>query len=958
MNSLNEMSLDELLKMAGASPVSEKPKKNIDDMSLDELLNISGARPVDNSNPVQEELPDEIEWPSYVHWSGNVASKLTPEQQEIRRKFRETIPETRNRRLKLAAQAIPRALTSLPDIPQALVNLAATGANYLGAGLPTFSREQFPSHHIDEAIKKYAGIDLRAEKPQTNQEKTVESAIEGAFGALAGGGLGAAAKGVQTAAKAVPYVGDALSSAAKYASKFLGAPKNAKEASSLAGVGAGISGGLQVAENAGVDTTPLVVAASAFPVGRAAYNSKAAKYLKGKAGNLSNVLNPEKHGREMAANKIYSEIGEQNIQKAIKDIELQEARGSSYGQNPTTAEVTLSPSLAIAEDAYLGTPKHRNLQEGLNERVSNNAKALSEKLIELGDPGESGITGSGVSKKYIEDQHKLNTERAVQDFQPYSDSERSGKVLKEAFDSEYSKRTKKRTEEHGSKYEQLKNIQETLVPRKTIKFLNDKKKEYSKGSLFSNEINNILKLVEGEKSDVSSEISKLPSNISLEEYRNLQKGILSNKNRTAEKISVIETSMQQLSDKRNSAIVGGRKNEARLYGDVLKHLEMDLKKHPEVMIARKGWAEGSVLVNELDKHPLFKKFLKRTSYNSHNVVPESAIIDKILSEPSYTSDFIKVFSKNKPVMDTVKSYINGKVVNSIFDKHGNPSMDKICSFMKSNDSFFNVYPELETKLSNKQNANKFANNIAKHNLDATTEQYKDMFKRVSKGDPDRIVKRFLNAKDTDGLQMLMNSLENDTTGEATEGIRRSTMTLVSNNSKTTSKFLNFYKENVKGLSIVFGKESPQMKFLEELRNDYKRKRDLSLLNKNDNSKTTPRGVSLKEWGKLSEQSDLDKTKNNLLAITAGSLVGHGFWSKVGTAGLAGFATTWRGVVQSSMQENIQRALLDPNFAKMMMQDISTKGGLNKAIDLKGKWKKSYVNGYAITRNAPKDEDEE
>lgn len=919
---LDDLSLEELYALEAAArqkPNAQQPPNNtpksLDDLSLEELyaLEDSAKQNYVNENTYTQNpstIPSKYE-------RGRSIQGDTPANKESRASYDKKMLHFG----KITNQSAAKGITNLPNIPQGLYNVGAMGANLLGANLKGFSEEEMPGYHIQKGLKDYGGIDLNSEHPENGAERIYSSIVEGAAGTALGGGLGAASK-------AIPYLG-------KAAGALLGTPQTAGQVGALAATGGTISGALQTLQEAGIDTSPLIMATAALPIGRAAISgAKTLARLPGKVNNLR----PSKVGYNDAARNLQTIIGKEQVPGAIESINKGTSNPSSFGYEPTSAELALNPGLSMLQETYRGSTKHPELSQGISERTNANIRAKNNKLTEFQPEGPAGGVAA---QEHVNDFAKMKDNSG---FEKTATPSEAGAAIRKGLKDELGSRTLDRYKKAGDKYEVIENIQGRTPATSANAYINKRLDSLGPESTLRAPLIKLQKLLKGEKAktkrgDPYGEVNP--------------------------KVSHLSQTRTEINGFLGESLRSGNKTLSKIYRDVKNALDVDLEGHPEVSDAWKKYAEASGPVNEIDLEPTFKKIMKSTDYNAHDVLPNSGVPREIVSasekSQSVAEKFKNLLGDKKEVMEPVKGYINNKVIKETVDKYGNPSLEKIHKFKEKYPGAFTLYDHLDTKLKNMSNATKFLSDISEKNYKDTTRVYDNMFKSVVGSKPDKMAQSLFQGGDsTKKIDMYTKILKTDKTGQAWEGAKRATMDYISEQAESPAKFTKFYKGNLENLKRVVGPE--EMHFLGELNDRYKSASEVVKQSNTTNSSTLARDMTRKNVERLVNKglgrTILDESVNS----TTGIITGH--LSKVPGGKLLGAATGgaykwYNNAISSSMQKNVHRALLEPSYLKMMLEDITTKQGKEAAKKLMGEWNKQRLSGYAIGQfGAEANEDDE
>jgi hypothetical protein len=872
---------------------------------------------------------------------------LTPEQREVRKNYEQSRNDDRLRKLKLVGQEAVASPLQVADIGHGLYNLGNMATSAIGLTDPNpYREEEMPSHRIKQAMAEYTPIDLLKYQPQNASERVVKSGIGIGGSAFTGGGIGTLVKGLSKAGSTASMLGKAATKVQPYTTALLGAPETAGQAAALGGAGAAIGSGIQALAENDINASPYLLGTLAA--------LQAAKGGKWAAGKIKGAL-PENQGSRIAASRLKGVIGEENIEKAIKNIQEGRSTPSMYGHRPTTAELANTEGLSMLEDAYRGSPSHKELSENLTSRgISNEAAKRNELARARGEGAEAGLA---TKERVLEHEagekvaRQAKVDEALKDFSDVSSPEDTGKAIREGVESELDSRKKARGIESNDKYEYVRNLDERIPTGRAEAYLDIEIARFGRNSKMRRALQTVRNMFGKEEALNRYGLPQLDN-------RGRPKMV----DQLADRLVSVR---EEIGDLRNAAIKAGNKKLALKYGETLKQLDLDFDVNPKISESWKTYVKESIPVNQIDQDPFFKSILKETDYTSGHVIPDSGIPNKLVNaseaSQSVAHKFMNMFGKNKEVMKSVQGYVNQNVLDSILDVNGVPSEAKIASYLKKNKGSLTLYPGLETKLANARNAGKFFHQVGDEAVKESTKIYKDMFKAVTDSAPEKVVNNLLSGTNkTEKLTKLLDIMNKDTSGQALEGLRRAFVDHVSEEAASAIKFTNFYKAHKKELSRVM--LEPQMKFLEELNKHYLDQRNIQahVTGPRTGSQTAQRLRTQQEVERTLERTLPETILDEMLQSSGGAAAAY---LKKGPGGaslvsaIKGASKWYTNAVSSSVQKNMQKAMLNPEFAEMTLLDMTKKGAKEKAKTLAGQWAKSYIKGYAIKPIATDKEEE-
>lgn len=875
---------------------------------------------------------------------------LTPEQLKVRKDYQNLRNDDRLRKLKLVGQEAIASPLMTADIGHGLYNLGNMITS--GVGLTNsnpFREEEMPSHKIKQAMAEYTPINLLKYQPQNAAERVVKSGIGIGGSALTGGGVGSIVKGLSKAGSAASMLGKAATKVQPYTTALLGAPETLGQAAALGGTGAALGGGMQgLAEN-GVNASPYLLATLAA--------LSAAKGGKWAAGKIKGAL-PENQGASVAASRLKGVIGEENIEKAIKNLQEGQNTPSMYGHRPTTAELANTEGLSMLEDAYRGSPSHKEISESITSRNISNESA-KQRALELarGEGSEAGLaTKERVLAHEAEQQGYRQSEdaakqaekhtlvdQAMKEFEDTSTPANTGNVIRKGVKEELESTKAARREKAGEKYDVVKNMEDRVPTTNVMKGITEELKDMDPALPEVKKIKELQKLFEQEPGKNKYGLQLLDEK-GRPVYVDKQARVL---NKTRAKLNALK----------KQADISGDTVMSRVYANAKKNLDLDFEAVPQVSESWKTYAKESVPVNQINQDPFFKSILKETDYASGHVIPDSGIPHKLVNaseaSQSVASKFMNMFGKNKEVMKSVQGYINQNVLDSILDVNGVPNEAKIAAYLKKNQGSLTLYPELETKIANARNAGKFFHQVGDAAVKESGDAYKGMLKAVTDSTPEKLVNNLLTGTDkARKIDSILEVVNKDKTGQSLEGLRRAFVDHVSEQAVTPLKFTNFYKSHRAELGKIMTEK--QMEFLSEINKHYLDKKNIQAHVNPPGSatgtQTAQRLRTQKEVEGTLERTLPETILDEMLQSSGGAAAtylkkGPGGASLV--SAIKGASKWYTNAVSSSVQKNMQKAMLSPSFAEMMMTNMTTKAGKAEAQTLAGKWAKDYIKGYAI-----------
>ena len=528
-------------------------------------------------------------------------------------------------------KALASGAISLADIPQDLAEILGNPAIDLRFGPATAEAEldQVPmppavaSSAIKKGIKNATGFEAEPH-PSNPAQKVLAHAGEfagsmGPFG-LAGKGLG-----------------------------LLGRFANAAKSGVLGGTIGATSGALQ---HAGVNPLVADIGSSlAIPLAPAA-----SKNLLNKFSGAHNTAKTEAR----VGNALKKQIGEENLPKALQNIEVYNKQKKPFELQLTTPEIAQDVGLSTLARTQSNSPL-------LAQRNQLNNSLLLNELEKI------GTTGLPESVK--------------------------GESIRTPFISKYNKALERRSKETRPLYEELESIQEGVNPAPARGFLekeiavsspthkaplerylksltrNNKQPDIvtqRKSRAFKNSIKEI------EDRDFSPEFAKNATDPWYEQLAQIESS-------SYPRPIQIENTIQELGDKANAFAKAGESNAARKYRELKKVYENVLSESPVGLEHRKKYAELSKPINEIERSPLLHNFVKKNKDVSKLegfTLPSEKVPTKILgADLPNTKILINKTKGNRELLNLIKGSYADEILKATRLSNGNFSYDKAKKFL-------------------------------------------------------------------------------------------------------------------------------------------------------------------------------------------------------------------------------------------------------------------------------------
>ncbi len=308
-----------------------------------------------------------------------------------------------------------------------------------------------------------------------------------------------------------------------------------------------------------------------------------------------------------------------------------------------------------------------------------------------------------------------------------------------------------------------------------------------------------------------------------------------------------------------------RKRELR---QVLKAIDVDMETVPGIKETRQTYKELMRDANVIEENPVLKNIIKeKPGYTEQFLWEASEIPEKILNSSKNKEVGRTLYQEtvDNPILQgRVKSYINSFLLDKISDNSGNVNIKKLDSFKKDYPGALELYPELNSRLSNIRNAQNFVNKTRENGKRAVDEYYKGAARLVIDSDPNEMVGVILSSsKRAQKMDNVVKLLNKDKSGDAKKGMQKAVLNHMKKqftDKLTSHKLANFLNKNRLALSKLFDED--QMKVMEDVAAGLKKGESASMLGKATGSPTSSNLHNVAEmvgaWGKSLRKYKLTK----------------------------------------------------------------------------------------------------
>lgn len=817
-------------------------------------------------------------------------------------------------------EKVAQGVTNLADLPHVAQQVLQSGPKQYPEEVknilekygikPPESKVEVPqlSPYLRKGIKA-AGIDIESEKPTTPIQRMI-------------------GKGAETVGESIFPLGRAA--------------QMAKRAGVAGTIGA-TAGGL---EELGVDPTAAMIASS---IGVPTATAAAKGLLKVPVDVTKYALSPAYReqkalqlGEEEAAKFLKERVGHENIPEVVEEL-----RKHKQGEIPlTTAEMSRNVGLAQAERALEGE------LPAIPLRRAEATEAIQKQLSEL-PPGEHNILTAkehaGEELRKLEEGARKAKEALEAQHLPHEAGEKIGKEVRE----HYKELRSERHEKTKPLYEEVKKVEKGYSTKNVLDSINEelpdatgkiRKALYKAKSYFAPEHPEMLK--RAEENLARAEVhGKKGYTVELQKEVDNLKSLKPNK---------LKNAISSLSDDILSAEKSGREAEATVLKKVKKAAMEDIGKIPEEAAARKLYSELSKPITERRKHPIVGKILKKDLETKNYIVGDteipSRLINKSMKTKEQAEDFVKTYGGRKNVLEDTKKYINYDVSEAI-TREGNVDLKLLEKWKKDNPYYKTIYPELDAKLSNINNAQKMVNDSYVRNMKESDSYYKGAFKAYAHEDPTKVIRTVFSSPHKGKMfDKVIDIAKSDKTGNSLIGLKRAviddllTQTRSAGIAATTSgrginefipnQYLKYYRENGKNFAKIFDKD--EMKLLDHIADIMHRKQQVATAGHGKGSPTSP-NISLVQM--------MSDVQSGVIKKMIGKIYGVG---KI----MDFIDADTKNMAKNAKRDLIREALLDKDRAIYLLEKPSDKANFTKA------WEKIKDKSFMATPIILQEEKEE
>lgn len=854
---------------------------------------------------------------------------------------------------KMTAQALARGAVGFADFPEMI---AKFGRFISGANL--MDNPPAVELGLGNQIKDYLaqkGVDIESEQGQGLAEKMYVSAMEFLGGTLAGGAVGSTAQLANKIPQVSKVAGPALQGVQKVLGSF-GQPGMAQTAGLATAAGAG-SGAL---EHAGVPQPYAALASSLVTPSAANFGSKLA----------NKAFGPKVKPINEASQFLGDVVGQENIPQVISNIERNAGRHPE-GYKPMTAELAENPELSALHQARQGSPgpegskiSRREIQQydSLEDAMQGLAPQESDFAQTQGHIKAEKQRYENAAEKRIE-RRENKLEKAVKEIEhnPEANKE-AGKTIREKEVGNLKTLKGNRYEQTHPLYEKIQS-DKTPIPRTNI------------DSYIQSDLNNFRGKPEqagrqvGKNVQTRHAVDTMDPEIGLSElkvkYPDEYKAIVDNLShkelgahhkaqyeikqgkRTKITRDELQSTPGELMAARQaarkaweSAKSSGQNQVAHVLNELIERIDMDITagspKSAELLKdANSIYRKYSKEIDTIEGHRAMGKDVEKYWGLDDFVKGERELVDKYLKgtqSEKNAQDLLKQFGNDKEGITKINSAIEQSVMDHIIDPNtGQPNVNKMAQWLKDHPGAKEIYPHIETKLANAQNARKFvreAQESYSKNLDKFT---KSATSELLHENTNNIVNNIFGKKNPlSAMDEILHNVNKDKTGAAKEGLKRLFIENLSDATKNQGvagkavslpKFQKYYDKHRDVYAKLF--DENQMNVLDKVHEALKGKRSAYTLGNATNSSTLQK---IEQAGRMPKVEN--KTLLNTLMSEGIDIIGH-------TIGLPAYAVkkifgskieAWKKTKAENkfneVREAIGEAMVDPERAKLLLQEFN------------------------------------
>lgn len=604
-------------------------------------------------------------------------------------------------------------------------------------------------------------------------------------------------------------------------------------------------------------------------------------------------------------------VGEEEIPNIISAIEKNNnPENFAPGYRPTLGEVADNPILAGEERAFAGrttSPEFGKLSNRTIEQNQAILKTLNEMVPEGYNVHQAQDFVKSEYNKLLEDvaaAEEVGGEQAARqvldNFQRRENIQEVGAQIKRRVGNEIVEPLEQaRREQAEADYEVIDNSLTREHPTRGEIYIDNK---------LRNESGKTRSVLEKLRRDLQTRDNEYI------DYSAVGGGLERVSPRVGEINGVIKNINQLLGDEKKgsplSAILTGLNVE----------LKRDLEHIPMVQEASRNYERNSAPINTLERHPAIGKDIARNVRNEF-LKPDANVVNKYLkgdASVQYARDLLPHIRSDKRTMDSIEGYVNSKFIEDVMDSEtGRAKPKALENFRNEYKGAFELYPGLDTKLSNTSNATKMYNDLVKTNAKKIKDYQKNAAYKFLDRDPEKVASGVLapnNNKSTMQMGEIVSELSKDKTGNALKGYQRSTAEHIMNDFRTlgednTNVSINKFNNLIKGKSKALGKlyNEEQMDTLGKIHNSLMARNKKYTVGKTGGSESAPKFDTMMSGliGKLG---------------SVGTKLGSSTTAKLGSFGLKKLSE-YRNRKYNSL---LIKAFLEPDFAKVMLTDIKNK----------------------------------
>lgn len=691
-------------------------------------------------------------------------------------------------------------------------------------------------------------------------------------------------------------------------------------------------------------------------------------------GGKNAILSKSRRARESIARRGLKNIVDNPAreEKIVQDIGKNLALPYPENFHPTTAMVAQDPNIAathrsLAQVTKGGGALSNTLQENLlalNEAV----KGLAPKAGTLVDTQKSLEPWMEAEKAKLEGapaELEKHLDTAVKENLPYDarSTLNAGRTARTGIQGRVDTIRADAREATGADYDILKTT-ETRGPRTNFDQVLADTFRYEKGKnrAVGNKARQLATPNQNEYLSTPRLTEDLLESIG-NEYPQLQDQLMtlltsSTHERLPQTFGELFNVRKALNDSMRSARRAGDKERQGLFGRLIPALDADLANidpaaYEHMVETNKTYKGYMDQLDTIEDNPLFKKMLAQSKKGQYYLKNDSAIPAMIVegklgleNAENYLAHFPE--GANDP---NLRQHIHKVVSDKIVGDDGRVKLKDLERFKADNAGLFRIYPELETRLANVQNANAWVANQTKAYKKYESQLSKSIASDLLNENVDGVVRQIIKSKNpSQDLKLLKSQLmELSPDGLAWGGVQQVfadhiTKIVSKTGQNDMAKSYEAWKKEMhsmrKFLPEVF--DENQLELVEQITNAMKAMNAA-------NTHGTGVGSPTQAWLRNAINANPQNWLTTFLASDFGKLASTATIMSHPQVGVPVKVMSWFARMHiNSAQRLINEALVDPNMAQFLLTDRTNKKVSEKAFEaLKtaNKYKFPLLNFY-------------